>query len=102
VKARAFRFGTGRLGRLSAKPDGGRHDGADAKPTHQSFDPAAAGATSLRPQGVMNPTVITLTAVVMDLPDHDKEPRIGGRACAYKAPPPGEIAVQISNTAYIG
>jgi len=25
------------------------HDGADAIPTHQPFDPAAAGATSLRP-----------------------------------------------------
>ena len=39
------------------------------------FDPAAAGATSLRPQGGMNPTAITLTAVVMDLPDHGKERR---------------------------
>ena len=75
MKARAFRFGTGRLGRLSAEPDEGRHDGADAIPTHQPFDPAAAGATSLRPQGGMNPAAITLTAVVMDLPDHGKERR---------------------------
>jgi len=29
----------------------------------------------LRPQGVMNPTGVTLTAVVMDLPDHGKERR---------------------------
>jgi hypothetical protein len=51
------------------------HDGADAIPTHQPFDPAAAGATSLRPQGGMNPTAITLTGVAMDLPDHGKERR---------------------------
>ena len=76
MKARAFRFGAGRLGRLSlVLTRRGRHDGADAIPTHQPFDPAAAGATSLRPQGGMNPTAITLTAVVMDLPDHGRERR---------------------------
>jgi hypothetical protein len=72
VKARAFRLGTGRLGRLSANPTRGA---MMARMPHQPFDPAAAGATSLRPQGGMNPAAITLTAVVMDLPDHGKERR---------------------------
>ena len=78
MKARAFRFGTGRLGRLLlVLTRRGRHDGADAMPntSNQPFDPAAAGATSLRPQGGMDPAAITLTAVVMDLPDHGKERR---------------------------
>ena len=44
-------------------------------PTHQPLDPAAAGAASLRPQGGMILAAITLTAVVMDLPDHGKERR---------------------------
>jgi hypothetical protein len=37
---------------------------------HQAFDPATAGATSLRPQDSMEPwAAIALAAVVMDLPD---------------------------------
>ena len=77
MKARAFRFGTGRLGRLSlVLTRRGRHDGADAMPAHhQPFDPAAAGAASRVRQGGMNPAAITLTAVVMDLPDHGRERR---------------------------
>ena len=75
MKARGFRFGTGRLGRLSASPTRGammarmpyRHISRSIRPRQAPL--------SLRPQGDMNPAAITLTAVVMDLPDHSKERR---------------------------
>ncbi len=74
MKARAFRFGTGKLGRLSANPTRGammarmpyRHISRSIRP-RQAPLPASAGG--------MNPAAITLTAVVMDLPDHGKERR---------------------------
>jgi hypothetical protein len=62
-----------------------RRDRSNAIPPHQSFDPAAAGATSLRPQGGMDPgTAVALAAVVMDLPDLGKEGGIGGCTCAHR------------------
>jgi hypothetical protein len=67
VKARAFRFGTGRLERLSLVRT--RRGGAMmARMPYRHI-------TALRPQGGMNLTTITLTAVVMDLPDLGKERR---------------------------
>ena len=91
MKARAFGFGTGRLGRLSANPTRGAMM-ARMRYRHISRSiRAAAGAASLRSQGGMSPARITARSA-----------GIGGRACAYKALPPGEIAFQISNTAHIG
>ncbi len=54
----------------SANPMRRRHDGPDAMPLHQPFDPAAAGASSLRPQrGVNRWAAVALIAVPMDLAD---------------------------------
>ena len=73
-----------------------------ADTSNQPFDPAAAGATCQRRQGGMNPTAITLTGVAMICRITARSAVIGGRACAYKALPPSEIAGQISNTAHRG
>lgn len=69
------------------------HDGADAVPMHQAFDPATAGATSLCPQRGMDPwAAIASAAALMNLSDISQERSIGGRACAIRTLAPGVIA----------
>src|SRR5689334_22805299 len=60
---------------------------------HQAFDPATAGATSLRPQRGMDPrAAVAAAAVPMDLSDRSQERGIAGSACTHWTLAPSVIA----------
>lgn len=71
------------------------HDGADAVPMHEAFDPATAGAKSLCPQRGMDPWVAVPERRCPDEPveyQSSQERSIGGRACSVRTLAPGVIA----------